>query len=185
MRLITFLLLITFSLAVNAEIYRWEYNGKVTYSDKKPHPNARRVKLRDVTTYKQRRIPRVPATTYTPPKDKKDRSKTYEVSVVSPVNNEALNKTSGDITVKFDVTPSLVSHAGHRIHYQIGNVSGATTELEVLAQNIHRGTHQITVQVRDAEGNALSPKSTSTVTILRPSILIKKKGMAPQAPKAK
>ncbi len=169
MKYLVFFIAMSIGIGAGAEVYRWEENGRVYYSDKKPNRNAKKIKLQGISTYKARNIhPRF--TTYDK-RVKKDPGKTYQLSVASPADEQTVFSNLGNVTIRFSVSPPI--KGGHRIQYSVSASSfgGEISSQAVQLKNVDRGEHRITAKVVDARGNALSPEVSSVFYMRRPSIL--------------
>jgi len=157
-------------ISANAEVYRWEENGKVLYSDK-PNRKAKKIKLNGISTYKSRRIN--PRFTAPDRQVRKDISKTYQVSVLSPGSKQTLYINNGNVSVRFGVSPRIDTAAGHKIQYSITNtgLSGTTAEMELEFKSMDRGEHTVIAKIVDSSGRVLSSEVKSVFYLRRHSIL--------------
>ena len=168
---------------VNAEIYQWEENGEVVYSDDPNHKDAKKKEvLPEITEYKA-----LPAKSVAMPTNRSqaDTSR-YELTVVSPEADQTITGNTGNVKLEFTAKPHLVSHAGHRIEYQIAGQTKTISGLAAMLSNMDRGSHTLTARVVDSEGHVLSNTVTTTFYVKRNSVFIKKNlkknnMLAPQA----
>ncbi len=168
MKYLVFITALITGMTVSAEVYRWEENGRVYYSDK-PHHKAKKIKLKGISTYKARNIH--PRFTNYHSTAKKDPGKTYQLSVISPAAEQTVFSDLGKVTIRFGVSPPI--KGGHKIQYSVSasSFSGETSSQALQLKNVDRGEHVVTARVVDARGVALSPEVRSVFYMRRPSIL--------------
>ncbi|VAW79285.1 hypothetical protein MNBD_GAMMA12-458 [hydrothermal vent metagenome] len=174
---VIWILTVSFALThnvANAEIYKWEVDGKVHYSDR-PQIGVHKVKklkLKKLSTHSPVTV-NLSQTHITPERIKKDVSKTYGLGITSPVANQNFNGHAGNVTLRFSITPKLKSGAGHVIQYRIDEQSySESIELEVTLDNIDRGAHQLFAKIVDNQGIDLSAEISVPFNVQRPSSLI-------------
>lgn len=143
----------------HAELYKKvDEQGNVTYSDV-PSGAAKPVKPPGLSTYgtppQHKQVVKKPADT-TP-----SATTNYTtLTIVSPVNDEALRDNSGMVMVKVNVEPKLDIKSGHKLVLLLDQKSAATVQssegaLEVALNEVDRGTHALKAQITEANGGVL------------------------------
>ncbi len=171
------------SAFADSTVYRANERGEIIYSDQ-AHKNSEKLKLPKLNTHE---APMVHVPTSGPSESTASETLRYQVQIVTPENAETVISSEGEVTMDFSTQPSLATHAGHRLRWSLGTLSGETSELNVHIVSVDRGTHTLSVSVVDAEGLALSDISSHVFHLLRPSVNIqenlkKSNLLAPRAP---
>jgi hypothetical protein len=87
----------------------------------------------------------------------------YNLDIVNPRQNETVPITGSIVQLVLSLDPPLDVDAGHRIEVVVdGAVSYVTRDTRVSLPGLDRGSHQLTAQVVNDEGDVL--QSTQTVT---------------------
>ena len=167
-------ILLVFSMAwslVQADIYRYkDENGNIVYSDQ-PKPGAEEVQLPGLSTFSPGKAPR---TASKPPEGKVFH---YDsVKIIKPEQDETFNDNTGNVTIQVHIAPSL--KGGHTLEYDLDGNKITTNASSHLFQNLPRGSHTVTVQVIDKEGNPVSERASVQFFVHRYSKLL-----APNRPK--
>lgn len=160
MRVLCLSILLTFTLSVNAEIYRWvDEHGKLHFSDKAPNS--------DVEAYEPKPILVIPATpginrSKSPPRSVKKQVKYKDLKVASPVNDAVFTpENSAEIVVTVEVTPYL--QQGHQLVIYLDSQLYLKGRQRVLVlNNLDRGTHTIRATIINEKGKLL--KSSENVS---------------------
>lgn len=162
----TFVLLLTVAAAAaGAEIFKWRLpDGSIEYSDRPPADGAERVELSPLVTYSP---PAPPAPGAAPETEGGAVFRGYERFVItSPTNNAQIRENTGEITLTFAISPSLVD--GHAIDiFMDGFKFGRSPAGAVTLTNVNRGTHQIYAKVVDETGVELARTGAITVHLQR------------------
>ncbi|MBI1423971.1 MAG: DUF4124 domain-containing protein [Gammaproteobacteria bacterium] len=142
-------------------------NGDVIYSDQ-PSSGSEEMKVPSGSSYK----PVEPSPSFTPyqPPPKAAAAPAIEntVTITSPKNDEAFWSGSGELVVTVALERALMP--GQALEYQIdGNTLYTGSETSHSFSNIFRGTHVLTVQLKDEAGNTIASKPV-TFHMQRPSI---------------
>ena len=167
----------------DSAVYRANEGGEIIYSDQ-AYKNSEKLKLPAVNTHE---APKVQIPTSGPSDPTAPEALRYQVQIVTPENAATVISAVGEVTMDFNTQPSLLTHAGHRLRWSLGKLSGETSGLNVRVVSVDRGTHTLSVSVVDAEGLALSDTSHHVFHLLRPSVNIqenlkKSNQQAPRAP---
>ena len=161
-----FILLISVAAAAaGAEIYKWQLpDGSIEYSDRAPAEGAERVELSPLVTYSPPAPPSPPAAAGVQAGLPFLGYERFDIT--SPANNAEIRQNSGDITLTFAISPSLVD--GHVIDvYVDGFKFGSSAAGAVILTNVNRGSHRIYAAVVDESGAELARTETITVYLQR------------------
>jgi hypothetical protein len=123
-------------------------DGSVTFSDVPAKKDEKPIKLPPTSTYSPPPPPpRTESTTR--PKPAMTETNYESVSITSPSNDTAVRNNAGNLTINFNVKPSL--KPGHSyVLLMDGKKVGEGTGGSVQLTNLDRGSHTFTVQVVDA-----------------------------------
>lgn len=93
-----------------------------------------------------------------------------DLSIVSPANDEPVRENAGNVTIVANVNPRL--QPGHLLRLIMdGNVAQDATRATTFSlTNVDRGTHSLTLQIVDGEGNVLMHSPDSTFHMMRYAI---------------
>ena len=141
-------------------------DGSTSFSDEE-QDNAEVIMVEPVPTVPAFKAP--PSSSQSPSDDGDTQDLTYsKLEILSPSNNAAFHTGSGTVEVNIESVPEL--HKGHRFKIFLGNnLLAEQRGTQVVANNVPRGTHQLSVNIVDRSGSVV--KSTnSSFTIHRPSI---------------
>ena len=150
-----------FSVSVIAETVYKKTNpdGSVSFTDV-PSENSKEIKIRKPTTFSPPPPPK-----FTLPTKKLKPNYNYVVEIKQPVHDSTIvNKP--DVTVSITIQPRL-SNYGHKIRYQLDELSAVSPSTSKVFKNVSRGTHKLQITVVDQNGNAVSPVTSSTFHMKR------------------
>lgn len=167
-----FLLLLNVS-SVQAQIFKWtDSNGNTHFTDR-PRPGAVEINLPASQTY----TPSNQNGKNAPPEAKTggevDRS--YRVlRITQPQDEATIRNNQGYVPVIVNIEPELKPGDKLQILYD-GEPLGEPKETTVFAlSDVKRGSHTISVQALDEEGNVLNTSKAITIYMHRPRV-----GMVP------
>ena len=162
-------LLILLSASVQADVYKSvDENGEVIFSDQ-PTPNAQRMKLPELPTYKALPVPSFSGSTKTAPV-----ASPYDsMKIVVPENDATIRDNQGIVRVEVVLEPPLKIKQGHKIQFYLngephGIPVGTTT---ISFSNLDRGTYTLTTSVVDAGGAVLMTSDPVVFHLHRESVL--------------
>ncbi len=161
-----------------AQIYKTvDKDGNVVFTDVPPSDKAGTVKLEEYNRYQ----PIAPASntptasTEANVEEAEDEAPetVYElISIATPIDDQAIRQNNGMVTVAVNTTPALDTAAGHKVRVLLDGVMMAEgSDASVLLENVDRGTHQLSAQITDANGEVLAQSASTTFHLLRHSIL--------------
>ena len=149
-----------------AEVYKHTNpDGSVTFSDVPAKINAEPIKLK-------------PSSSYTPPPRPESRfspepakaAVSYEsVSITSPANDSAVRDNAGNLTIKFNARPGLISGHSYVLLMDGTNVGEGQTG-SIQLNNLDRGSHTFIVQVVD-KNKKIIIQSESVVVHLQRAVI--------------
>lgn len=164
-RLLIFVLLMSVFLPLHAaDVYMTvDENGNPTFSDQ-PSENAEKLEIKEVTT--------IPAFDGRPPPAKTpEPAHPYRnITVVSPKQDETYFRSEGDLVVTVQLTPRLRS-SDTLVYYKDGTEIFAGKSSSHSIAEMDRGTHTVSVAVRDVDGNILIKSSDIIFFMKQNSIL--------------
>jgi hypothetical protein len=158
-----------------ATTYRWvDANGVVHYSDT-PGPGAKQIELPSAQTYSAPPAPSAPAAKPGPASGRP--AAAYQsCAITSPASEQTLFAVEA-VTVTAALQPA--KRASDTVTF---NFDGMTVQplspdgLELRLSPVDRGTHTVSVTVRDSNGNTVCTSASVTFYVRQPSVL------APQSP---
>jgi hypothetical protein len=155
--------------AASTTVYKWvDENGVVHYSDQ-PHPNAQKLQVEGVQTYKPTQLPfseGIPPAE-APPAD----TGTYKgCTIQQPTPDETLEDTD-KVSVSVQTDPT--TRPGDQIFATLDGApvnNGAATGHSFSLSSVDRGEHTLAAQVRDSTGQVLCQTPSVTFYVHQPSI---------------
>lgn len=158
-------ILILFIFPLNAEIYRWQdESGRIIYSDQF-HPDAELINVPKPASYKP------PVINNPADAPQQEQVRGYEVSILSPEQDEAFWANDGHVPVTVDVQPALNVEKGEMLiimldGMQIGEPQPSTN---LTVPIIERGTHTISVSLINEVGVTLATSQSVNFQVHRAS----------------
>ncbi|MFO7763751.1 MAG: DUF4124 domain-containing protein [Wenzhouxiangellaceae bacterium] len=137
------------------EIYKTvDENGNVVYTDQKPSDDAVPVKLKELTVVDPVELGDVEAAAVEPVDDETAETPEFGLEIVSPDVEETIWNTAYVLSVDVSATRELPSEA--ELAYLIdGEVHTTSQSTSVDLEEVFRGEHQLSVELRDADGRVL------------------------------
>lgn len=177
MRVIVLLLAATLAVPVAAaEVYKTtDEAGNVIFSDQ-PSPEAETIRIQETQT-----IPAdgAPPFTYTPPAPA---VQPYtKLSIVSPVNDEAMRPEDQAVRIVARAEPAFRGQDTYVLILD-GQEHGSGKSSTFVLNDLERGTHSVSVVLRDPTGAELIRSEPVMFHVLRTTVL-QKKAPAPTPPK--
>jgi Domain of unknown function (DUF4124) len=169
-KLVFTLISLACSLAFAQSVYKWvDENGVVHYSDQ-PHPNAEKIHVKAVQTYKPTALD-TPASGAPGAAPTAAGGASYQgCAVVQPQDGQDFaNVPSLNIVVQTDP----VLRSGDQIFVTLdgqGLNDGKATGAQFTLSPVDRGTHTLQAQVRSADGTVMCQTPTVTFNVHQPSI---------------
>lgn len=155
----------------SAEIYKSvDKQGNVSYSDS-PSPAAETIKLPPVPVLHIDPSPRLPSLS----KDKQssvEESAYQSLSIQQPVNEEALQSGSGELSVVLSLQPDL-SEDDALVVTMDGREAYKGRASTFTLNEIARGTHTLQASIVNKEGKQLIQSKTVIFHLQRPSLLLR------------
>ena len=169
-KLLLALVLLSLFSAAHSEVYRWEENGKVHFSDV-PRKNADKLQLQKLQTFKSKPVRR--GRYATPSRTKPNKVPSYELQIKQPSNEQTIRNNAGIVDFTFSVEPRLNAGAGHRIQLSISDteIENKIVGMRYTGKNIARGSHSVNAKIVDREGKPISPEVSVQFYLHRRSIL--------------
>jgi len=178
MRTLRVLLILTTTLILWASqstaqtVYRTvDENGRVTYTDRPPADNEAEAEaqLPHINT-----APDTPTRNQSQPQPRENRAEQqqvrYEANIINPAPESSVPPGQRDLNITVALDQELRDN--HFLAYYLnGELVAETRERQFLVQEIIRGTHQIEVDVLDANGSVLGSANPVTVYVHRTSVI--------------
>jgi hypothetical protein len=162
-------LLILLSASIQADVYKSvDENGEVIFSDQ-PTPNAQRMKLPELPTYKALPVPGLSSS----PKTAPVASPYDSLKIVAPENDATIRDNQGVVRVEVALEPPLMSKQGHKIQFYLnGEPHGIPVgTMSISFSNLDRGTYTLSTSVVDASGAVLMTSDPVVFHLHRESVL--------------
>ena len=87
-------------------------------------------------------------------------------SIISPIGNELVHKSDGDIDVALDLEPALNIEAGHLIVVLMdGKRVAEGAELNYDLPNLEPGTHRLQAEIRDQSDRRVAATPTVSFSL--------------------
>jgi len=176
-KLLAFFLCTLFSYSsAFAQMYKWvDKEGNISYSDQPPYKGAEQLDAPALSTVSRTRATPQQSADNTEPAedDKKEVTKYTELKITSPMNDETIRDNSGNFSISFTVKPALDTNFKHTFSVSMNGkvVKNNLTSGSASFSNIDRGTHSISVSVKDKSGKTLRKSKSVTIHLHRQSVL--------------
>lgn len=168
-----------FSLAVNADIYKFlDENGNVVFTDH-PEVGAEKIKKQELQTISAQPVPKPVA------RKKKEEPVSYTAfAISSPKNDDTVRENNGMLNVDLEIEPSLRTKEGHKVTILLDGkaVAKPSSATSFTLDGLDRGEHTIAATITDKKGNEVAVAPAVTVHFKRFSIQQPKPVNTPQAP---
>lgn len=173
--------LVVAGTAVAATTYRWVDEQGVTHYSDQPHPGAEKLQLSQPQTYSSSNTPAPSSASRADPNSARpsapgtsrgaDGTLHYEsCAITQPAEDEVLFDPA--MTVRGQVTPSV--RAGDKVVlvFDTANMEAPSPgQLEFHIEPVERGTHALSLQVRDATGKVVCQSRAVTFHLRQASEL--------------
>ncbi|MEM7466513.1 MAG: DUF4124 domain-containing protein [Pseudomonadota bacterium] len=160
-------LTLSFSITLNAEVYRSvDADGNVTYSDQ-PHSGAEKVEVQQPTI-----VPSTRSQIKLQPDSDSNKAVPYTtIEIVSP-GDEATFRNVQSVSVRGQLAPGLQTSFGHRaqILFNGGALSEPGTSLSGSIDQVDRGAHTLQLVVLDKAGKIIARSPVSQFFLHKTSI---------------
>lgn len=102
----------------------------------------------------------------------KPQPKSYQsININSPANDSSVRANDGNITLQVSLQPALQTDFQHHLEVIMdGTKTQQSTGGSVTFENVDRGTHQFSAQVKDSSGATLLSSSAITVHVQRQTV---------------
>lgn len=165
-------LVVSFLMIVGAsyaQVYKWtDAQGNVHFSDT-PHEGAEQLKIPETQTYSPpaSQLPSPPQT-----EDKLDDKKhTYTtVNITQPDNEGTIRNNQGYVAVALQLEPELFPGDMVQMIFDGAPLGAPQPNLKFQLNGINRGSHTITVEVIDSNGDVVNTSNTVTFFMHRPRV---------------
>jgi Domain of unknown function (DUF4124) len=154
--------------AASTTVYKWvDEDGVVHYSDQ-PHPNAQKLEVEGVQTYKPTELP---FSSGIPPAAVPPADTGYKAcSIGQPSPDETLENTD-KVVVTVQTDPA--TRPGDQVFVTLDGSpvnNGAATGNSFSLSSVDRGEHTVAAQVRDSTGQVLCQTPSVTFYVHQPSL---------------
>ena len=143
------------SLVAAQDIYKTvDENGNTVYTDQKPSEDATPVTLRELTVVDPVELGDEAAVAGNQSGDEGEASPDFGLTIASPIDGETVWNTAYVLSVGVATDRELPS--GTRLAYLVdGEVRTTTRALSVDLEEVYRGEHTLSVELRNADGEVL------------------------------
>ena len=156
-------------------MYKWvDQEGNISYSDQPPFKGAETLEAPALTT-----TPTIPVTenkSATASKETKEEVTKYSyLKITSPENQGTIRNNEGNFTISITVKPPLNVKQGHYFSVSLDGsmIHDKLTSSSASMSNIDRGTHKLSVTIKNKSGKILRKSKITTIHLHR-QIAIKK-----------
>jgi len=150
--------------SVTADVYRSvDDSGNVVYSDKSS-PEAEKIQIDQIQTIE---APDVGPFEYTPPKNPESASIYTKLEITSPEDGATIRSNSGEISIGSALAPGLNITAGHQLVLIMDGNDVATGGPQFNLENVDRGTHSVSIAIKDRNGKVVMQSAPVTFTLQR------------------
>jgi len=164
MRILLLIMGLLATPAVSADVYRSvDDSGNIVYSDK-PSPDAEKIQIDEIQTIE---APDIGPFEYTPPKNPAGTPIYTKLEITSPEEGAAIRSNSGEITISSVLEPGLNTASGHQLVLIMDGNDVATGGPQFNLQNVDRGTHSVSVAIKDSSGKVVMQSTPVTFTLQR------------------
>jgi hypothetical protein len=166
LRYFTAFILILAIPAMATDIYKTrDKDGNVVYTDKPPAGESEQVNLPPINSLSSGNLPSIPKRA----KPQQPQPERYDINVLSPRENVTITPGQRDLAIAVGLSQSLSEN--HWILYFINDeLIEETQSTSIVIQDIPRGTHRITIDVIDKDGNILGQSDVVEVNVIRPTV---------------
>ena len=173
------ILLLAVSFAAIGAVYKHvDDHGKlIKYSDQPQKPGDKPVKMsKPAMVYESEKPVNTPATKRATTERKKMPKEAESTSVIAyvavaimkPENEEAIRANGGSFPIEVVSQPALDVKAGHRYVVVVdGEKRNKSSQTKITLENMDRGAHSISVEIRDKEDNVMVSSSSKNIYVLR------------------
>ena len=167
-----------------AAIYKTtDKDGNIIFTDIPPQDQSGELEVSEHSSYAPPPMPsEAPApqnTTADAPEEEEAETEVTSytsLKIISPEDDQAVRENAGNVTISVAAEPGVDTGQGHRIEVLVdGQVAASGAASSVSLENVDRGTHVVTAQVVDADGNILIVAEPITFHMLRYSALLNRK----------
>ena len=152
-----------------ADAYTWtDESGIVHYSDR-PNPGAKRIQLDGATPARPRPVRQAAANEQDDAEQEPQTFSYQSIEISSPSAEETLWNIGGALDVSLMLSPSL--RAGHQVRVYFDGTPQMARGVEFELQEVHRGVHNLQVEVIDETGKLMIRSRPSRFYVQQNSIL--------------
>lgn len=166
------LLLFTLPAAAADKVYKKvNPDGSVEFSDQ-PSEGSEELPLQKAPATRFEKSPGIDIRSST---SRQDDAGGYEVTILSPTNNQSIRDNAGNVTLESEITPSL--RRNHQRHWILDGKSLDEREDTIQLSNLDRGSHTLRLEVIDQNGEVQAASASVIFFMIRRSAILQK---APQ-----
>jgi hypothetical protein len=162
-----------FAGSMHAEIYKTvDADGNVVFTDVPPKDQSKAIVLETQNTYTPE-ASAAPKQSPERPAEEEPAPVLYDhIAIVAPQHDAPVRENTGNVTVVVTSNPALDSSRGHTMQILVdGQIASSGQSNSVALTNLDRGTHQLTAQIVDGNGQIVVSSSPITFHMLRYSAL--------------
>lgn len=175
-----FLLILTLPLLTQAAVYKHvDDEGRlIKYSDQPQKPGDKPIKMSKPAMEFESKTPAKKAKPNRDANKPKRKEREQEekkavvgysaVAILKPDDEQAIRANGGSFPIEVVSQPALDAKSGHRYVIMVdGEKHAQSGNSKFNLNNMERGTHSISAEIHDKDGNALASSSSKTIYVLR------------------
>jgi len=150
------------------KIYRWvDKEGKIHFSDTAV-PGTSEIKVKESNLLSTGTVQGITLNqSDADNKSNKDAPLSYQATITSPENDQALRSNNGNIDIHVSIEPAKKNKQTLQLYLDGKKLGSPQISPIIRAQNIDRGTHQVQVELLDKDGKELAKTQIVTVHLQR------------------
>lgn len=150
-------------------VYKWvDSDGNFHYSDT-PRPGAEKIEISEPQTYSPP-SPKVTAPADSGANTAENKHVYTQIEILEPANEATIRNNQGSVDVTVKVEPDLFPGDKVQLKFDGSPLGEPQTNLKFRLSGIYRGSHNISAEVVDAQGNELLSSDSITIFMFRPRV---------------
>ena len=153
-----------------AEMYKWvDQEGNISYSDQPPFKGAEKLDAPVLSTTPSIPVAENKSTTESKDTEEEEATTYSYLKITSPENETTIRNNEGNFSISITVKPPLNVKQGHYFSVSMdgSTVHDKLTSSSVSMINIDRGTHKLSVTVKNKKAKTLRKSKITTIHIHR------------------
>jgi len=149
-------------------MYKWvDKEGNISYSDQPPYKGAEQLDTPALST-----MPATAAAKKSAPaadEEAEEQTSYTDLKITSPQDDMTVRNNSGNFSIAISIKPALNTSQKHYLSLSMDGkvIKDKLSSTSVSLTNIDRGTHKLSVSVKNKEGKSLRKSKSITVHMHR------------------